>query len=85
MCGAPLVNPPALTENSSGGADDVCIDRHNGGINMAFADGGVRRVGLKELWTLQWGPHFDTASKWTLAGGVQSEDWPEWMRGFKDY
>jgi hypothetical protein len=22
---------------------------------------------------------------WTKAGGVQPDDWPEWMRGFKDY
>jgi hypothetical protein len=28
---------------------------------------------------------FDTANKWTRAGGVQPEDWPEWMRRFKDY
>jgi len=83
--GSAQVAPPALTENGSGGADDVCIDRHNGGVNTTFADGSVRKVGLKELWTLKWAPHFDTANKWTLAGGVQPEDWPEWMRGFKDY
>jgi hypothetical protein len=28
---------------------------------------------------------FDTANEWTKAGGVQPDDWPEWMRGFKDY
>ena len=28
---------------------------------------------------------FDTANKWTMAGGVQPEEWPVWMRGFKDY
>ena len=85
MCETPMVNPPALTENGSGGADDVCINRHNGGVNMAFADGHVRKVGLKELWTLKWAPHFDTANQWTRAGGVQPDDWPEWMRGFKGY
>jgi hypothetical protein len=45
----------------------------------------VRPVGLKELWTLRWSPDFDTAGRWTLAGGVKPEDWPQWMRGFKDY
>ena len=63
----------------------MCINRHNGGINMLFADWSARKVGLKELWTLKWQKHFDTANAWTRAGGVQPEDWPEWMRRFKDY
>ena len=63
----------------------TCINRHEGGINMAFLNGSARKVGLKELWTLKWKPEYDTANKWTQAGGVQPEDWPEWMRGFKDY
>ena len=63
----------------------VCLNRHSGGINMLFRDWSVRKVGLKELWTLRWHPEFDTSGPWTLAGGVQREDWPEWMRGFKDY
>ena len=29
--------------------------------------------------------YIDTAGPWTMAGGVQPEDWPQWMRGFKDY
>jgi hypothetical protein len=45
----------------------------------------VRKVGLKELWTLKWHRTFDTANAWTGAGGVQPGDWPEWMRSFKDY
>jgi len=63
----------------------VCINRHDGGINMLFMDSSVRKVGLKELWTLKWCPRFDTAGPWTRAGGVQPEDWPQWMRHFKDY
>ena len=43
------------------------------------------RVGLKELWTLKWHRDYDTSGPWTKAGGVQPEDWPEWMRGFRDY
>jgi len=62
-----------------------CINRHNGYINGLFLDWSVRKVGLKELWTLKWEPRFDTANEWTRAGGVQPEDWPEWMRNFKDY
>jgi prepilin-type processing-associated H-X9-DG protein len=62
-----------------------CINRHDGGINCLFMDWSVRKVGLKELWTLKWHKEFNTANEWTLAGGVKPEDWPEWMRKFKDY
>ena len=61
------------------------IDRHNGGINMLFMDWSVRKVGLKELYTLKWHRFFDTANMYTKAGGVRPEDWPKWMRKFKDY
>ena len=62
-----------------------CIDRHNGGINILFLDWSLRKVGLKELWTLKWHRNFDTAGLWTKAGGVKPEDWPAWMRKFRDY
>jgi prepilin-type N-terminal cleavage/methylation domain-containing protein/prepilin-type processing-associated H-X9-DG protein len=65
--------------------DHVCINRHEGGINAAFLDGSARKVGLKELWTLKWHKQYNTANEWTKAGGAQPEDWPEWMRRFKDY
>jgi prepilin-type N-terminal cleavage/methylation domain-containing protein/prepilin-type processing-associated H-X9-DG protein len=63
----------------------VCINRHQGHINMLFLDWAARRVGLKELWTLKWSEYFETNGPWTKAGGVLSEDWPAWMRKFKDY
>ena len=63
-----------------------CIDRHSGAVNFLFMDFSARKVGLKELWTLKWHRSFNTEGPWTLAGGVMpSEDWPEWMRDFKDY
>ena len=62
-----------------------CINRHQRTVNALFVDHSIRKVGLKELWTLRWNPKYDTANRWTLAGGVQPEDWPQWMRGFKDY
>jgi prepilin-type N-terminal cleavage/methylation domain-containing protein/prepilin-type processing-associated H-X9-DG protein len=61
------------------------INRHNGHINGLFLDWSVRKVGLKELWTLKWHKQYNTAGPWTRAGGVRPEDWPQWMRGFKDY
>ncbi len=62
-----------------------CINRHNGAVNCLFVDGSVRRVGLKELWTLKWHRSFNTAGPWTQAGGVWPTDWPVWMRDFRDY
>jgi prepilin-type N-terminal cleavage/methylation domain-containing protein/prepilin-type processing-associated H-X9-DG protein len=62
-----------------------CINRHNGYINGLFLDWSARRIGLKELWTLKWNSEYDTANAWTRAGGVQPEDWPDWMQRFKDY
>jgi prepilin-type N-terminal cleavage/methylation domain-containing protein/prepilin-type processing-associated H-X9-DG protein len=63
----------------------LCINRHYGHVNTVFVDGSARKVGLKELWTLKWHRRFNTANQWTKAGGVRPEDWPEWMRNFKDY
>jgi prepilin-type processing-associated H-X9-DG protein len=31
-----------------------CIPRHGRAINVVFVDGHARRVGLAELWQLQW-------------------------------
>jgi len=63
----------------------ICMNRHNSGINMLFMDWSVRKVGIKELWTLKWHAEYDTSGPWTKAGGVLPEDWPQWMRGFRDY
>jgi len=62
-----------------------CINRHDGYVNGLFLDWSVRKIGLKELWTLKWYAEFDRAGPWTKAGSVQPEDWPQWMRRFKDY
>ncbi len=67
------------------GISDFCINRHQGHVNALFGDASVRKTGLKELWTLKWHKQFDTSNRWTKAGGVQPEDWPVWMRRFKDY
>jgi len=62
-----------------------CINRHFGYINGLFMDMSPRRIGLKEMWTLKWSREYDTAGPWTAAGGVQPQDWPLWMRNFRDY
>ena len=68
-----------------GGMAPFCLNRHNGHVNCLFLDWSVRKVGLKELWTLKWNQDFNTAGPWTKRGGVKPEDWPHWMRKFKDY
>ncbi len=62
-----------------------CIDRHNGGVNGIFMDWSIRKVGLKELWTLRWSKTYRTTGPWTIAGGIRPEDWPPWMHRYKDY
>ena len=77
--------PPTREGGGIFGIGGVCINRHNEHVNSLFLDWSVRKVGLKELWTLKWHRDWDTAGPWTKAGYVQPEDWPQWMRGFKDY
>jgi len=90
-CGPdPNDQPPLFDGDGPGGKGPVAmrifyIDRHDGGINVLFMDWSVRKVGLKELWTLKWSREFDMADPWTKAGGVKANDWPKWMRNFKDY
>ena len=62
-----------------------CINRHDGFVNAAFLDCSARKIGLKQLWTLKWYSKFNTANSWTRAGYARAEDWPEWMRNFKEY
>jgi prepilin-type N-terminal cleavage/methylation domain-containing protein len=63
----------------------VCVDRHDGFVDSVFSDWSVRKVGLKELWTLKWHKTYNTGGIWTKAGGVDPADWPQWLRKFKDY
>ena len=83
----PNDQPPTYEGDGSSGNEmrAFCIDRHDGGIHVLFMDWSVRRVGLKELWTLKWHRSYDTAGPWTRAGGAQPADWPQWMRNLKDY
>ena len=76
--------PPRISGRGLGMAP-FCTNRHYVHVNGLFLDWSVRKIGLKELWTLKWHLQFDTAGPWTRAGGVLPEDWPEWMKSFKDY
>jgi len=63
----------------------VCVDRHDGFVNALFCDWSARRVGLKELWTLKWSRGYKTNGMWTKAGNVSPDNWPTWMRLYKEY
>ena len=62
-----------------------CLDRHDGFVNGMFMDWSIQKIGLKELWTFKWHRQYNRAGPWTRTGGVAPEDWPEWMRHFKNY
>lgn len=86
--GEPRGAPPRFNGEWTGADAEMrpfCIDRHGGSINHLFLDWSVRAVGVKELWTLYWHRQSDRRGPWTKGGGVQPSDWPEWMRGFRDY
>jgi prepilin-type processing-associated H-X9-DG protein len=77
--------PDVFDDWGSDGIQMFSINRHNASINVLFGDWSVRKVGLKELWKLKWHKKFDINGPWTITGGVVPDDWPEWMRGFRDY
>jgi len=80
----PSAAGPGDTPNSNE-MNRVCVDRHDGFVNCVFADWTVRKVGLKELWTLKWSRGYNVGGPWTRGGNVQPGAWPEWLQRFKDY
>ena len=60
------------------------MNRHSGNINGLFLDWSVRKIGLKEMYKLKWHRQFNTNGGWTTSHG-QVPNWPDWMRGLKDY
>jgi prepilin-type N-terminal cleavage/methylation domain-containing protein/prepilin-type processing-associated H-X9-DG protein len=78
-------DPPTYEDRWTNGSLYCCINRHDGSVNGLFMDWSIRAVSLKELWTLKWHRQFNTSGPWTRAGGVQSGDWPGWMRHYRDF
>jgi prepilin-type N-terminal cleavage/methylation domain-containing protein/prepilin-type processing-associated H-X9-DG protein len=78
-------NMPWADSDPYRGMGRFCKNRHEGYINCLFLDFSVKKIGLKQMWTLKWNRQFDTCGSWTQCGGVQPSKWPQWMRGFKDY
>jgi prepilin-type processing-associated H-X9-DG protein len=70
--------PPEFAGQLPFGEDHLirraCIDRHNGGVNCLMMDYAVRKIGLKQLWDLNW------HRKW-LEYERRVPPWPNWMKG----
>ena len=82
------ISPPEYDGHWNGYNNEMkhfALKRHATGTNVVFLDWSARAVGLKELWTLKWHRKYPTSGPLTMAGGVQTTDWPEWMRSFKEY
>ena len=77
--------PPEYDGQRSNQMQFSCINRHIGCVNGLFMDLSPRKIGLKELWKLKWHRQYDTDGPWTQAGGALPQEWPQWMRSFKDY
>ncbi|MHC4132315.1 MAG: type II secretion system protein [Planctomycetota bacterium] len=70
------------------------LDRHSLSVNLVFLDWSVRKVGLRQLWTLRWNKEtVNVGGKEVNGWGVTTivpdfQDplqWPEWMRNSKNY
>lgn len=84
-CPRATTEPPPYEDASGGAMAEFCDARHGSATNGFFMDWSVRKVGLKELWTLKWHREYDTTGPWTKQGGALPEDWPQWMKRFRDY
>ncbi len=61
----------------------ICLDRHNGKINIAFMDTTVNGVSLKNLWDLRWHAQWNRTSALPYQSGFSWDDY-EWMDHIPD-
>jgi len=54
----------------------LCVDRHNGAINVLFLDWSIRRTKLKQLWKMKWHRGYNV--------NAEPPAWPEWMQHLPD-
>ncbi|MHC5184828.1 MAG: type II secretion system protein [Planctomycetota bacterium] len=53
----------------------VLDKRHNGDLNVVFADQSASSITIKQLWRIRWFKEFDTH---------RQIEWPDWMSYIKD-
>jgi hypothetical protein len=66
------------------------LDRHRLSVNLVFLDWSVRKVGLRQLWSLHWSRQKnESGAGWgnleVVPNWNDPEQWPEWMRKSKNY
>ena len=61
-----------------------CLNRHHGAVNGVFLDFSARKIGLKELWTLEWHRVWEEEIR-EIGLPPEWEDPDHWMYNFKDY
>jgi prepilin-type N-terminal cleavage/methylation domain-containing protein len=71
--------PGAQVMTANGDMSNFTIPRHdsNKPLDFCFADGSVRKVGLRECWRLQWSSVFDITYQDSI------NRWPTWMSGYQ--
>ena len=82
-CWPDNLGSPQLYESDSVAGGDIKVynmNRHSCGVNGLFMDWSVRKIGLKELWTMKWHRHADVHA----LPPVWDTEAP-WMRKCKDY
>lgn len=62
-----------------------CMNRHDGYVSGVFLDFHTRKIGLKELWELNWSRHWYRRSDSDLTADYSPPVWPTWMADFKEY
>lgn len=75
-CEAPASNGEWTGYNSE--MRHVAMDRHKGGVEMAFVNGAARHVGIKENWVFLWNKTWDPIS-------IYKTSWPGWMASYQEY
>ncbi|MHC4152675.1 MAG: type II secretion system protein [Planctomycetota bacterium] len=98
MGGLPMIwDEPAATRMHHPWSDDEGgeinrwnLDRHRLSVNLVFLDWSVRKVGLRQLWSLHWTRQKnESGAGWgnleVVPNWNDPELWPEWMRKSKNY
>jgi hypothetical protein len=59
-------------EQSAEEINRVCINKHEGGINVLYLDMSVRKTTLKQLWDIEW-------NKYWRDNDIPEPEWPNWI------
>lgn len=70
-------DPPTERGVHGSAMSEFCLDRHDGGPNWLFMDGNARKVGIKELWRLNWHTQWDYSKV--------KRNWEPWMEKYPEY